>query len=284
MSSAANAHVLVTGAASGMGLRYAERAVLESAASVTLWDIDPIALDDAATALSRSRTTIHSRVVDVASPEAVADAATARLNDGAAPDILINNAGIVRGNDYFWEAQPADADLTMRVNALGAMHVARQLLPAMIADAGRAKRILNIASAAGTLANPRMAAYAASKWAMVGWSDSLRLELAAAGADHVRVTTFCPSYIATGMFAGARGPLLTPVLDPDVAVDRAWRAMLRATPLRYTPWSVSLSRALRGVLPAPAWDAVAGALGVYTSMDAFTGRAHTEVPDTEEAR
>ena len=78
----------------------------------------------------------------------------------------------------------------------------------MIADTSRPKRILNIASAAGTLANPKMSVYAASKWAMVGWSDSLRLELVREGHRHVAVTTFCPSYVSTGMFAGARGPLL----------------------------------------------------------------------------
>lgn len=275
-SSVAHAHVLITGAAAGMGLMYAERAVLESAASVTLWDVDPLALDEAATALSRSNTVIHSRVVDVSNAEDVSDAAAERLRTAPVPDVLVNNAGIVRGNDYFWQSEPSDAELVMRVNAIGAMFVTRAFLPAMIEDTRRAKRILNIASAAGTLANPRMAVYAASKWAMIGWSDSVRLELKAAGAEHVGVTTFCPSYISTGMFAGASGPLLTPVLAPDVAVDRAWSAMLRGTPLRYTPWSVSLSRGLKGVLPTRAWDAVAGALGVYSSMDAFTGRARME--------
>src|SRR3546814_7372583 len=85
--------------------------------------------------------------------------------------------------------------MTMRVNTLAAMWLTRELLPAMIADTARPKRILNIASAAGTLANPSMAVYAASKWAMIGWSDSVRLELRARGHRHVGVTTFCPSYI-----------------------------------------------------------------------------------------
>ena len=58
-----------------------------------------------------------------------------------------------------------------------------------------------------------MSVYAASKWAVVGWSDSLRIELEQEGYRHLRVTTFCPSYISTGMFAGARGPLLTPAHD-----------------------------------------------------------------------
>jgi all-trans-retinol dehydrogenase (NAD+) len=69
-----------------------------------------------------------------------------------------------------------------------------------------------------------MSVYAASKWAVIGWSDSLRLELEQQGHHHLKVTTFCPSYISTGMFEGARGPLLTPLMTPEDAVGRAWRA------------------------------------------------------------
>ena len=143
----------------------------------------------------------------------------------------------------------------------------------MIADPSRPKRILNIASAAGTLANPRMSVYAASKWAMIGWSESVRLELAAAGHRHIAVTTFCPSYVSTGMFAGARGPLLTPIMTPVRATAAAWRGMLRGTPMVLRPWTVKLAMALRGVLPTRTWDAIAGRVfHVYSSMDAFTGR------------
>ena len=143
----------------------------------------------------------------------------------------------------------------------------------MISNAYRASRIVNIASAAGTLANPRMAVYAASKAALIGWSDSLRLELEQADHTNVKVTTVTPSYIATGMFAGARGPVLAPVLEPEFVVDRVWRAMLAGAPLVELPWSVGLSRALRGVLPTRVFDRLVGdALGVYRSMERFTGR------------
>ena len=169
------------------------------------------------------------------------------------PDVLINNAGIVRGNRYFWNTDNGDdTRATMQVNALAPMYIAREFLPGMIANGYRAARIVNVASAAGTLGNPRMAVYAASKAALIGWSDSLRLELEQADHDHVRVTTVTPSYIATGMFAGARGPVLAPVLDarlrrrPGVAGDAR-----RSRPLEL-PWSVRLSRVLRGMLPTRA--------------------------------
>jgi len=163
--------------------------------------------------------------------------------------------------------------LTMRINTLAPMWLTRELLPTMIADGSRPKRILNIASAAGTIANPRMSVYAASKWAMIGWSESLRLELRRSGYERFGVTVFCPSYISTGMFAGARGPLLTPIMTPERATRAAWEGMLAGTPVVSKPWTVKLAMALRGVLPTRLWDAIAGRVfHVYSSMDRFTGR------------
>jgi short-subunit dehydrogenase len=161
----------------------------------------------------------------------------------------------------------------MQVNALAPMYVTREFLPGMIAS-DREARVVNIASAAGTLANPRMSVYAASKWAVIGWSDSLRLELTQQGHGQVKVTTVAPGYVDTGMFEGARGPRLTPVLAPEYVADRVWRAMLAGQPLLMLPWSVRLAKALQGVLPQRAWDALADRVfGVYHSMDRFTGRS-----------
>jgi all-trans-retinol dehydrogenase (NAD+) len=152
------------------------------------------------------------------------------------------------------------------------MHVTREFLPGMIAHRGHC-RIVNIASAAGLIANPRMSVYAASTWAVVGWSESLRLELALGGSPHVMVTTVCPSFITTGMFAGAKGPRLTPFMAPDAVVARVWAGMKKGRPMLMLPAMVSVSKVVRGVLPVRAWDIVAGRVfRVYDSMDDFTGR------------
>ncbi|WP_234660158.1 SDR family NAD(P)-dependent oxidoreductase [Agromyces marinus] len=270
------ATLLITGAASGMGRDYAARAVREGAAAVVLWDRDAAALSRTADELGRTamgRTQVRSYVVDLSELGAIAKVAHAVRREVGSPDVIINNAGIVRGNAYFWKNDSGD-DIrsTMLVNALAPMHVAREFLPAMIA-ARRPARIVNIGSAAGTLGNPRMAVYAASKAALAGWSDSLRLELRQAGHRHIRVTTVTPSYVATGMFRGARGPLLAPVLEPDVVVDRVWRAMLAGRPLVELPGSVRLSRVLRAVLPTTVFDRVVGdGFGIYRSMERFRGR------------
>ena len=273
----AGARVLITGAASGMGRLYAERSVAEGAKSLILWDRDASALAATTAELTRrsnGRTQIAPYVVDIADLGAIAQTAQRVRTEIGDPDVVINNAGIIRGK-YFWEHDNgADTRPTMQINALAPMYIAREFLPAMIASPRRESRIVNIASAAGTLSNPRMSVYAASKAALIGWSDSLRLELMQQGFGQVKVTTVCPSYIDTGMFAGARGPLLTPLMSPDYVVDRVWRAMLAGKPQLLLPWTVGLSKVLRGVLPLAVWDVVAGRVfGVYRSMDRWVGRS-----------
>ena len=264
--------VLITGAGMGMGRMYAQLAVADKARHVILWDIDAAALEESAALLRGQGSEIHTQVVDVSKLEAIEAAAQEVRNGPGAPDILINNAGIVRGK-YVWEHdQRADIAATMNINALALMHITREFLPEMISGK-RPTRIVNVASAAGLLANPRMSIYSSSKWAVIGWSDSLRLELIQAGHKHIKVTTFCPSYIKTGMFAGARGPLLTPLMEPEAVTERVWKAMKDGQAMLMMPWTVKLSTALRGVLPLAVWDVVAGRVfGVYKSMEHFTGR------------
>lgn len=272
IESLANATVLVTGAAMGMGRMYAQLAVRDHAAHVVLWDINEEQLEEAAAGLRGRGCEIHTQVVDVSRLESIEEAAEKVRSEVGTPDILINNAGIVRGK-YFWEHdQRTDIAATMAINTLALMHITREFLPEMISG-GRTSRIVNVASAAGLLSNPRMSVYSSSKWAVIGWSDSLRLELQQAGHRHIKVTTFCPSYIKTGMFEGARGPLLTPLMEPEAVTERVWQAMKEGTPMLLMPWTVKLSKALRGILPLPVWDVVAGRVfGVYKSMEHFTGR------------
>lgn len=265
--------ILITGAAMGMGKLYAELAVAEGAGAVVLWDINAAELEKTAAALIARGGKVSTNIVDVSRLEAIVEAAAKVRAEIGAIDILFNNAGVVRGK-YFWDHDHrADTWLTMSINALAPMYLAREFLPAMIADTAGEHRIVNIASAAGTVSNPRMSVYCASKWAAIGWSDSLRLELEQAGHRHVKVSTICPSYISTGMFEGAKGPLLTPLMTPEHVVDRVWRAMKTGRPMLMMPWTVRLGTLCRGLLPLRLWDFVAGRIfGIYRTMDAFKGR------------
>jgi len=274
MRSIAGKRVLVTGAAMGMGRLFAERAVTEEASDVVLWDVDAGHLAETADALGGGSTRVRADVVDVRDSAVVAAAAAEVTADLGGVDVLINNAGVVRGNHYFWETDPdEDIAFTIDVNTLGPMRVARAFLPGMIAG-GTDARLVTLASAAGLTANPRMASYAASKWGAVGWSESVRLELEQAEHDHVKVTTVCPYYVKTGMFEGAHSAPLLPLLEPEDVVSETWDAMLKGKAFLVMPRTVLLSEAVKGIVPIWMRDFLAGrVLGIYHTMDDFQGHS-----------
>lgn len=270
MQSVRGTNVLITGAAMGLGKLFAVNAVKEGAATVVMWDANETALKETAVELEAAGGTVHYDIVDVTSRDRVAEAAERVRADVGTIHVLFNNAGIVRGNGYFWDNDPRDFTLTMEVNAIGPMLVAREFLAGMIAS-GKPCRLINIASSAGLNAIPRMAAYAASKWAAIGFSDSVRLELEQAGHKQVKVTTVCPTYINTGMFDGAKGILFTPMLEQQDVVDATWAAMLEGQPFVVMPWTSRMNKVLTGVLPVRLRDFYLRKVGVYNSMDNFHG-------------
>jgi short-subunit dehydrogenase len=273
MKSVAGKTVLVTGGAQGLGKLFATRAVKEGATAVVLWDINETTLKETAAeleALGSSR--IHADVVDVSSAQAVTEAADRVREAVGTVHVLLNNAGIVRGNGYSWENEVRDIESTMAINAVAPQLISRAFLPGMIAS-GEECRMLTLASSAGLTAVPRLAAYCGSKWAAVGWSDSVRLELEQAGHNRIKVTTVCPTYINTGMFENAGGIKFTPMLEPEQVVDDSWHEMLKGGPFLITPWTSQLNKVLTGVLPIKLRDIWLRSVGVYDSMAKFTGHA-----------
>ena len=277
MKSVRGKTVLVTGAAMGLGRLFAERAIAERARTVVLWDIDEPALHDTLESLAGGSTKVAGYVVDVSNIDEIQATAADVIAEYDHVDVLVNNAGVVRGNRYFWESDPIrDMKVTIDVNTLAPMYVAREFLPGMIAAPGET-RLLNLASAAGLTPNPRMAAYAASKWAVIGWSDSVRLELKQAGIDHVKVTTVCPYYINTGMFEGAKSAPLLPILEPEDVANESWSAMCEGAPILILPRTVILGEMLKGLVPVGVRDFIAeNVIGVYRTMEDFTGRGEKQ--------
>jgi all-trans-retinol dehydrogenase (NAD+) len=277
MKSVAGKNVLITGAAMGMGKLYAELAVQEKAAGVALWDIDQQALAATADALKAKGGAVHAAVVDVSKPDAIRQAAERVHSEVGAIQVLVNNAGIGVGG-YFWEHTWEQIDKTMAINTLAPQYLTHTLLPGMMRS-GEECRIVNMASAAGLVAVPKMSMYCASKWALVGWSDTLRLELAKAGHRQIKVTTVCPTFVATRMFRGARPPMLTRMLTPEQVVHRVWRKMKSGAPFVKMPVSVHISCVLKGLLPTRWSDFVAGKLfGVHGSLDELHPDARRGAP------
>ncbi|MEX0720163.1 MAG: SDR family oxidoreductase [Balneolaceae bacterium] len=269
MSSFKNKVVLITGGASGIGYLMGAEALHRGAKKLVIWDIDEDKLLKAAKTFSNEGFSVTTNLVDVSNAEQVQQAADEILRELESIDLLFNNAGVVVGKK-FEDHSMSDIKRTMDINSCGMMYAARAFLPAMLkVNKGY---IINIASAAGLTPNPGMAVYAASKWAAVGWSESLKLELEQT-AKSVKVLTVMPSYINTGMFAGVNTPLFTPLLDPHDIVTRIMNAVERGKSRLREPFMVKLTPFFRGVLPANIYDFVAGKIfGVYNSMDTFLGR------------
>lgn len=271
MKTLTNKTVLITGGAMGVGKMFAQKCV-EAGARVILWDINAEALRSTVAELKNQETEIYSYIVDISDITSIENNARQVLNDFGAVDILFNNAGIVIGADFI-KHTTAQIERTIRINTLGVMHVARLFLPAMIQQGSG--HLINMASAAGYIGNPNMSVYAGSKWAVIGWSESVRLEMKQAGFKNIHVTTVTPSYIDTGMFAGVKAPLLTPILQPTAIVNAIWQGMLAGKAFVRAPLIINLLPFLRKILPSKLFDLIVGDwFGVYRSMDTFKGRGH----------
>lgn len=270
-------NVLITGGASGIG-RIMGRICLEKGASnLIVWDINQANIDKTEAELSDvkpaeagvSKGQIHSYIVNVSDPQAIKSAYEKVKSEVGEVDILVNCAGIVRGNNTFDKQTVQDIDLTMDINANAPMYVALAVLPDMLRrDRGH---ICNIASAAGMLGVPKLSVYCASKWAVIGWTESMRVELKQARSQ-VRVTSVAPYFINTGMFDGVNSKVF-PILDPEKTAAKIIRAVEVGKSFRGIPFAYHFIRIWQGLLPNFLFDFIFGKVfGVYSVMDHFTGR------------
>ncbi|MEO4001811.1 SDR family NAD(P)-dependent oxidoreductase [Mesorhizobium sp. CAU 1732] len=181
---------VVTGAAYGIGLAIASRLVKEGCA-VALWDIDAASLEAARADLARQGALVTTHLVDVSDLGQTSRALDATISDwGAAPDIFVNNAGIGQVASIL-DATPEDFERTMQVNVRGTFNCCHLVAPLMC-DRGNGN-IVNVASWFGKSGRPMSLAYCASKFAIIGMTQSMGLDLAKTG---VRVNAVCPGTIA----------------------------------------------------------------------------------------
>jgi hypothetical protein len=149
------------------------------------------------------------------------------------------------------------------------MHIAKEFLPNMLSQ--QSGHIVNIASAAGMVSNPKMSVYVASKFAVVGWSDSLRLEMEEANTN-VKITTVTPFYISTGMFDGVKSRFI-PIVKPEVATRKIISGIENDNIYVRMPGIVYWVPFIKGLLPTRIFDLVVGKwLGMQSSMKEFKGR------------
>lgn len=257
--------VLITGGASGIG-RIMTRLFLERNAVVVIWDINETKIEEVLLEHNHKKE-LHAFSVDVSDMTQIKETVLKTKKAVDHVDILINNAGIIVGK-LFEEHSIKDIQKTIDVNTTAPMLITQEFLGDMILH--NQGQICNIASSAGIVANPKMSVYAASKWAVVGWSDSLRLEMKQLKRD-IHITTILPYYISTGMFDGVQSRL--PILKPEVAAATIVRAIEKRRKLLTIPgYLYHLTRISQGLLSINLFDwAADNIFGIYKTMNHFNG-------------
>lgn len=218
--------VMVTAGAAGIG-RAIALAFADNGARVHVSDVDAAALD--AFARECPDAALHrADVASVTQVDGLFDAAEASLGG---LDVLINNAGIAGPTARVEDIDPADWDRTLAININGQFYCARRAVPMLRAAGGGS--IVNLSSTAGLMGFPLRTPYAASKWAVVGFTKSLAMEL---GEFGIRVNAICP-----GAVAGPR-------IDRVIAAD----AEARGLPVETVRESVMSQNSLRQFIPPEA--------------------------------
>ena len=264
-----SANVLITGGASGIGKIMGRMALEKGAKALIIWDVNQEALETTMAELS-SRGRVYIYKVDITNSDLVAQTYQQIKQEVGAIDILINCAGIVRGNKTFDQQTVQDIRLTFEVNTIAPMIITKEILPDMLRR--NSGHICNIASAGGMLSNPKMSVYGASKWAVIGWSESMRIELQQKHSN-VHVTTVAPYFISTGMFKGVRS--IFPILKPEPTAKKIIRAIERNTIFAGIPFGYHFIRFWQAILPLRVFDIIFGTIfGIYRTMDHFTGRGN----------
>ena len=266
MTQLENKTILITGGASGIG-KIMSRLSLERNAEVIIWDVNKFKTKETLSEFD-GLGNITSYIVDVSDLVQIQQTANKIKEIHGHIDILINNAGIVFGK-YFYEHNAEEIEKTMMINANAPMHITNNFISEMIEK--NSGHICNISSSASLISNPRMSVYAASKWSVFAWSDSLRLEMKQLKKD-IKVTTILPYYINTGMFEGVKSRIS--ILDTEKTALTIIKSIEKNKKIITIPgWIYRFTRFGQTVMSVDFFDWFAGrVMGIYKTMDDFKGR------------
>ena len=268
LTSLRGTHVLITGGASGIGRLMALGAAKRGASHVVLWDMNLQAAKEVVAEIKTLGADASAQKVDVSSKASVSQAAEVTLQNIGHLDVLINNAGIVSGKPFL-DLSEKDITSTYGVNTLALYWTTQAFLPQMKArDRGR---LVTIASAAGLAGSATLTDYSGSKYAAVGFMESLRAELRDQ-ASSVSALTVCPFYINTGMFDGVKsGSPLLKIQEANASAETILNAIESTKRELLLPGMVYSVRVFR-LLPTAVFDWLADVFGINKAMKTFRGR------------
>ncbi len=226
MSRLHNKCVVVTGASGGIGKEIAKQAA-EQGARVVLLARNTDKLEELRNELnSQYGDVAYSYTLDVSDMKKIVEVFTEIYANVGEIDVLVNNAGY----GTFKEVDETDTDeiqAMFRVNVIGLMACTKMVVPAM--KRRKSGHIINVASMAGKIATPKSTLYSSTKFAVIGYSNALRLELL---RDGIHVTTVNPGPIATNFFdiADEGGTYVKNIekfiLQPEYVANKIVSAML----------------------------------------------------------
>ena len=215
---------LVTGAAGGIGAALALNLARRGMA-LALVDRDAAGLQAVADQAAAAGVAVSRHVIDLAERAQVEAVLPAVLDAHGRLTLLVNNAGVALGG-RFEQVDEADFDWLMRINFDAPVRLTRACLPVLAR--APAALVVNVSSIFGIVAPPGQTAYCASKFALRGFSESLRHELAMAGSP-VRLMLVHPGGVRTGIADNAR-VAVTATADEVASEQAAWRVLLRLSP------------------------------------------------------
>ena len=239
--------VLVTGASSGIGrllaLRFAREGARVALVARRVGELEAVAEE-----IGRAGTEALVLPCDVSDRSQVFGAAEQALARFGSIDVLVNNAGYGHHRRFLdWDLD--DMERVMRVNYLGALYWTRALLPQMVER--RRGWIVFMASLAGRIAVPEESAYVASKFATVGLSEALSIELEDEG---VHVLTVCPAIVRTDFFDEEALTNMPPVskrtmMEPEQLVDAVMKALAQGKHEITVPRNLAVAYVVRAIAP-----------------------------------
>ncbi len=191
---------VITGGAEGIGRAIAQEAATRGM-KLFLADIDAARLEAAIASLRGEGAEVEGLRTDVAVASQVDDLANAAFARYGNVHLLVNNAGVACAKPV-WDTTPGDWEWVMGVNFYGVVNGLRAFLPRMLA-AGEAGHVVSTASMAGLLSLPSMAAYNASKHAVVTVMEGLHHDLAIRGS-RLGASVLCPSWVKTRIAVSER--------------------------------------------------------------------------------
>lgn len=265
---------IITGGAMGIGLA-TSKLLVDEGCTITIWDINLSELEKSKKELELAGGKVFAYQCDVTDKNRVYELAKQAEKDMGKVDILINNAGYVKGGELI--DQPDEVwERTIQINLTAMIYTIKAVLPLMYQR--NSGHIVNISSASGLLGVANLSVYAATKWAVWGLTESMRFEAWNNGKKGVKWSSIHPSYLAKGLFEGAKlgflGNLIVPLVKSHDVIAHAIvnSALKREKYLVLRPRSLRLTTLLRGILPDFLFQKLMIVMGVHKSMESWKGR------------